>query len=161
MTWDKKSFAHSSCYLGPHTQALCKAHPHQRGRGWGCTEVVLLPSLFSQVMDVPFHKQPCRCADLFMSMLTDVMFTNPLPRSSNKTLFSQEMASLVYLNENAVVSCFTLHWKSWDQRFNTRSKIRSSFVSKPCSLCLWYANKLSRFDNIKLLRGSKYKLSTR
>lgn len=38
---------------------------------------------------------------------TALVFSNPHRRWGNKILFSQEMVSRVYLNESAVVCCFT------------------------------------------------------
>lgn len=164
---------HPSFYLSPHPQVHCKVllwvvtaqhhlHPRERGHRWGCTQRYrCFPVCFPKWWMCSFINSLVDLLTFLCTALIDLTFANPLGRSSNKILFSQEMVSLVYLNENAVVCCFTLHWKYRDQRINTRLKIRSSFLSKRCSLCLWYANKesLNKFDNIKLVRGFKYKLS--
>lgn len=128
------------------------------GRGWGCTRC---SPLFSQRWMSSFTNSLVVSLTFPCTTPTALMFSHPRSRSGNKIWFSQEMASLAYLNENAVVCCFTQHCEHPDQRINTRLKIRSSSASKPCSLCLWYANKesLNKFDSIKLIRGFKCRLS--
>lgn len=133
--------------------ALFPLHPLDR---LGCP--ALLRWLFPQMLNFSFMNSFVM-SDL--SMHHTSTFTNPSRRSGNKIFFSQQMLSLAYLNETAVVCCSTLCCEHPDQRINTRFKIRSSSASKTCSLCLWYANKesLNKFDSIKLIRGFKCRLS--
>lgn len=125
---------------------------------WGCTQRQLCsPACFLKWWMCSFINSPVVSLTLLCTTRTGLVFTHPRRRSGNKILFSQEMVSLVYLNESAVVCCFTRRCEHPDQRINTRFQIRSISAS----LCLWYANKesLNIFDSIKLIRGFECRLS--
>lgn len=101
----------------PCTQALCKVllwghsliHAHQLHgtRCSHCTEVDQLLCFLKRWM-CSFFNSPVELLTFLCTTLIDLTFTNLFRRSRNKILFSQEIVSLTYHNENAVVCCFTL-----------------------------------------------------
>lgn len=72
-----QTLTHALFYPSPCAQALCDVlpwvamaphhiHPLSTGKCSGCTEVAQLHGLLPQVVNVLFHKHPCRLADPFM-----------------------------------------------------------------------------------------------